>query len=98
MEYNDDDVFELMRSEALSYYNNLFKKIIKSWCNEANYNQPVSYTNNFTNCTITLYTKSPGALIGLRGSLVDKYTNIFNKHFHTKFSIKFIQVDNTIIV
>jgi len=79
-----------MREEASNYVRNKNTKILNNWCAEAHVTSPIGYYNDYE--TLTVFTDSPGKLIGKAGTLIEKYKAEFNEEFHGDYKIKFVEI------
>ena len=86
------DSFQAMRAEVMEYEHNRNKTLIEEWCKESNVTTPVGYDNNNYKGIMTIYTSSPGSLIGMRGTRVDIFTKKLEKEFGKKYEVRFIEV------
>ena len=66
---------------------NCLEEIIQNWCNEVN--EPCSITRDYSNDTVTIYTKHPGIFIGPHGQTSDKYAKLLDK---IKWKYQFKQI------
>ena len=74
-----------------------YKKLIEDWCKKCNYIYPIGYNIDYlTNSheyVITIYTQSPGRLIGKAGKDYNDFINELKKEFNIKYTVKFVEVD-----
>ena len=89
----DDDSFERLVGECLELDHIQNRKLIEEWCKEAGVNSPVGYHNELGKRRMTIYTDSPGYLIGKSGCLVDQFTKKLCKEFYVEeYEVKFVQI------
>lgn len=65
-------------------------QIIKDWKIESGMKRVIQYT--YRDGILTLYTSQVGYLIGLRGTLVDKYRQILSETMLEFKDVKFVEV------
>ena len=68
------------------------EKVIKKWIKEAKLKEDVHYNIDYAEKTIIIYITRPGWLIGMRGSLVEKYDSIMREKWDSFAGFKFVEM------
>lgn len=90
MYYEEDEWMEF-RAQCNELVHNEHKKLIEDWCAECKVTTPVGYYNDHKG-TLTIYTDSPGYLIGYKGEKISKFEETLSKEFHKPYKVKFVEV------
>ena len=89
--YNDND-FQEFRGWALEEAKKMNDKLIKDWLQQIDYHETVGYYIDHYKCTIEIYTKNPGILIGKAGCNIEFLENIVSKEYCRKYKVSFKEV------
>lgn len=87
-----DDNFEKLLTDGNSFVNNQTVALLNEWCREAQETSPVGYYNNLFEHELTVYTRSPGRMIGKSGLLITKYQEMFSQAFHADYSVNISEI------
>lgn len=88
-----DESFEYMREKVLRYDSQQNRDVLERWCKEAGIKEPVGYTKDYSNKTYIIYTRQPGYMIGLHGTLAKKYTEEIKKMFPGIHDVVFVEIN-----
>ena len=68
------------------------ERIMKKWLKEAKLKEDIHCNIDYDEKTITIYTTRPDRLIGMRGSLIEKYDSIMRKKWDSFAGFKFVEM------
>ena len=88
----DENNFQIMRAEALEFWNNTNRTLLEDFCKEIGYNYPIGYYNDTSKRTLTIYAKYPGTIIGKAGKNVELLESKLKEVFGKEYSVKFEEV------
>ena len=69
------------------------EKILKMWKAEAKADRPIQYHFSYVTGELILCTSQPGLLIGLHGTLVDKYRDLLKNSISEFKTVRFQEVE-----
>ena len=93
-----DDEFMRIREEVLQSMHNTDRNILEKWCKDIGYDEPIAYKHSrYTNCTMTIYTRKPGILIGYKGKNVELLKDALKKEYGLDYGVTFKEIDGIFV-
>lgn len=87
-----DEEFENDRAKVLNWAKNKIETILNAWCDEAGIKEPIGYYVDYTNNVIEIYSSRLGYLIGVKGTIINKFRETIKKEYGNGFDFKLIEI------
>lgn len=90
-EYKENEWLSI-RGEALEYVKNKEEIMLKKWLENIGYKEPIGYYRDTLEKTMKIYATRIGALVGYKGTHVNKLKKMLSEEFYGKWDIEFIDI------